>query len=170
MSPHVRWLRSLVGNELLVLPSVTVLVENGRGEILLVRNRGARRWSTLGGMVEPGEHPATTAVREVAEEAGLTVELTALAHASGGPGCIVEYPNGDRVSYVTTVYRARPTDGDGAAAAADGDEIAELRWVAPGDLTEVDLDRFARQLFTEMGHLGDDDPTAATGRAVAGDG
>jgi ADP-ribose pyrophosphatase YjhB (NUDIX family) len=154
ISPHVVWLRSKVGSAMLLLPSITVLVENDHGEILVVRNTGIDVWSTLGGMVEPQEHPATAAVREVKEEVGLDVELTELVMAAGGPECVVEYPNGDLVSYVTTVYRARPVPGqDPAAATADQVELQDVRWVAPDGFDSIEFDRFANYLFTELGYL-----------------
>ncbi|GIF26229.1 8-oxo-dGTP pyrophosphatase MutT (NUDIX family) [Actinoplanes tereljensis] len=42
------------------------------GNVLLVDHINARLWLPPGGHVEPGEHPHDTAVREVAEELGLT--------------------------------------------------------------------------------------------------
>ena len=43
------------------------------GKLLLVRERGAKRWSLPGGGVKKGENPVTAARREVDEETGLTV-------------------------------------------------------------------------------------------------
>ncbi len=49
------------------------------GEVLFVRRRAGDflggRWELPGGTVEPGEDPASAAVREVAEETGLDVRL-----------------------------------------------------------------------------------------------
>ncbi len=146
ISPYVVRLRREIGTELLLLPSVTVLVENEDGQILLVRHRGAQQWSTVGGMIEPEEEPTVAAVREVKEETNLDIELLELVTACGGPECVVEYANGDRVSYVTIVYRARSIAG---VAVADEDEVAEVRWTDSGELLELDLDRFARHLFAE---------------------
>lgn len=147
MSAYFTRLRSLVGSELLLLPSITVLMENDAGEILLARNVGADRWSMLGGMIEPEEHPTQTAVREAKEEADLDVELIELAAVCGGPECTVVYPNGDRVSYVTSVYRARSIGG---TATADDDEISEVGWFAPAELAGLDLDRMARFVLSEL--------------------
>jgi 8-oxo-dGTP diphosphatase len=41
------------------------------GDLLLVAHRNAGLWLPPGGHVEPGEHPATTARRELAEELGV---------------------------------------------------------------------------------------------------
>ncbi|GAA0557089.1 NUDIX hydrolase [Paractinoplanes ferrugineus] len=49
-----------------------VVPVDGDGDVLLVDHINAGLWLPPGGHVEPGEHPHDTAVREVAEELGLT--------------------------------------------------------------------------------------------------
>ncbi|WP_330181405.1 NUDIX domain-containing protein [Nocardia sp. NBC_01503] len=50
------------------------------GTVLLLRRAPgvflAGRWELPGGTIEPGEHPEHAAIREAAEETGLTVEVT----------------------------------------------------------------------------------------------
>lgn len=75
MSPYLKRIRSLVGNELLLLPSVTVLVFDDEGRVLLARHSGTGRWVAPGGMVEPDECPSQAALRETREETGCEVEL-----------------------------------------------------------------------------------------------
>ena len=55
------------------LVSYVVPVDPADGGILLVDHVNAGLWLPPGGHVDPGEHPATTAAREAAEELGLTV-------------------------------------------------------------------------------------------------
>ena len=50
----------------------TALVVND-GKLLLVRERGAKRWSLPGGGMKKGEEPAVAACRELDEETRLTV-------------------------------------------------------------------------------------------------
>jgi 8-oxo-dGTP pyrophosphatase MutT (NUDIX family) len=81
------------------------------------------------------------AVREVAEETGLIVELTSVLGAFGGrPEFRVTYTNGDVVDYVMVVYGARVTGG----ALAPSEELPELRWVARDELAAVPLAPWAR--------------------------
>ncbi len=149
MSPFLAELRAEVGHRLLLLPSVSLLIDDpeGRDRLLLVRHAAGGRWGFVGGMVEPEEHPSEAAVREAEEETGLRVEITGLVTAAGGPGYTVDYQNGDRTSYVTIVYRARIVGGDQRP---DGVEVDEVRWFEPAELPRAELGRFATTLLTEL--------------------
>ncbi len=52
------------------------------GKVVLMKHRRLGLWLPPGGHVEPGETPDETAVREVREEAGISVELV----GERGPG------------------------------------------------------------------------------------
>ncbi|MEL6985079.1 MAG: NUDIX domain-containing protein [Actinomycetota bacterium] len=152
MSPFLAALRAEVGHRLLLLPSVTVLVDDpdDRGRTLLVRHTGNGRWGMIGGMVEPEEHPTVAAVRETEEETGLQVEIVDLVTVTGGPGYTVTYPNGDRTSYVSSVYRARIIGGEGRP---DGVEVDGLEWFDRDQLRRLALGPFATTLLTELEYL-----------------
>ena len=112
IAAHIAGLRAVVGHELLLLPSVSVLPVDEAGRVLLVRHAGHDDgWGVLGGAVEVGESPAAAAVREAREEIGVDVQLVRLLDVLGGPDYEVSYPNGDRVAYVTAVYEARVAGG-----------------------------------------------------------
>lgn len=51
--------------------SAAVLIENEHGELLIVKPNYKDHWSLPGGIVDAGESPIDTAVREVGEEVGL---------------------------------------------------------------------------------------------------
>lgn len=101
--------------------AAAVIVDDA-GRILLVRKRGTSAWMQPGGKVEPGEAPADTLVRELAEELGLVVAAADLEHwgrfesaAANEPGHLVD----------CDIY-ALAISGEPVVAA----EIEELRWVA----------------------------------------
>src|SRR5690349_18586022 len=52
------------------LVSYVVPTDPATGDVLLVDHRNAMLWLPPGGHVEPGEHPALTAARELEEELG----------------------------------------------------------------------------------------------------
>lgn len=148
ISDYLRDLRERVGHDLVLLPSVSVLIWDDDGRLLLMQEAQTRRWQTIGGMVDPDESPWDAARREAAEEAGATVRLTGLRAALGGPGYRVRYPNGDLCSYVATVFDAsiehgNPTAGD--------DEVHQLGWFAPGEIPALDLDPLNRCLLGDVG-------------------
>jgi ADP-ribose pyrophosphatase YjhB (NUDIX family) len=144
----VRRLRELIGQQLLLMPSVSVLVQDGDHRLLLVRHADSGLWGLVGGAVEVDERPDEAAVRETQEETGLVVELTGLVAALGGQEFRVTYANGDESAYVTIVYEARPVAG---VAQADGDEVLELGWFRRNELPAIELGAIARATLHELG-------------------
>lgn len=87
-------------------------------EVLLFRRSDNGEWSGIAGIVEPGEHPATTAVREAKEEGCIDIEIERLLWIVVTEERI--YPNGDRCQFLNHGFRARirsgePGIGDGEA-------------------------------------------------------
>ena len=119
IAAHIARLRAVVGHELLLAPSVSVLPVDQAGRLLLVRHAGHDDgWGVLGGAVDVGESPAAAAVREAREEVSADVQLLRLVDVLGGPDYEISYPNGDRTAYVTAVYEARIINGSPAPAMA----------------------------------------------------
>lgn len=136
LSPYVARLRSHLGHSRILLPSVSIHVFDERGRLLLVEQAETRQWSTPGGAVELGETPADAAVREMWEETGLRVELTALVGVFGGGECFVRYANGDETEYVVSAFAARVVGGEPRV---DGREISALRYVAEDEARRLPL-------------------------------
>lgn len=152
IAAHIARLRAVVGHELLLLPSVSVLPVDEAGRLLLVRHSGHDDgWGVLGGAVDVGESPAGAAVREAREEIGVGVRLVRLLDVLGGPDYEISYPNGDRAAYVTAVYEARIIEG--SPSPNDG-ELSEIAWFEPEDLPGLRLSNFTRALLRATGHLG----------------
>lgn len=143
-SGHVAEIRALVGSHRLLLPSVGTAVFDTEQRLLLVRHAdGTHRWGLPGGAIEPGEHPADAAAREVHEETGLEVEITALAGVFSGPDAEIHYDNGDVTVYVTSVFTARPRRG--TRPRIDRSELADAAWVEVDELPALDLPRHAAE-------------------------
>ena len=144
MSDYIRGLRRKIGHALLHYPSVSVLIFDRDGRVLLVRHHEGNRWSTPGGMVEPGETPADAAVREAWEETGAHVELEALIGVFGGQHYMQTYKNGDRVAWVSSAFRARLVGGE---LRPDGHETLELGWFLEEEIPQLDCKPHARQVI-----------------------
>jgi 8-oxo-dGTP pyrophosphatase MutT (NUDIX family) len=78
-----------------VAPCAFAAVRDVTGRLLLVRRCDTGDWELPGGHVDPGESASDAAVRETAEESGVTVEVTGLVASTptpatssptGGPG------------------------------------------------------------------------------------
>jgi 8-oxo-dGTP pyrophosphatase MutT (NUDIX family) len=90
-------LRRHVGHAPLWLPAVTAVVLRD-DDVLLIRRSDTLAWTPITGILDPGEQPAVGAVREVAEETGVLVEVESLAwvRASG----LSVHVNGDEAYYL----------------------------------------------------------------------
>lgn len=115
-------LRSRIGHAPLWLSAVTAVVLRG-DEVLLVRRSDNGEWSPVTGIVDPGEHPADTAVREAAEETGVECVVDQLVWVSVGDPVV--HANGDQAQYLDLVFRCRYVGG--AARIAD-DESVDVGW------------------------------------------
>ena len=148
ISEYLRGIRERVGHDLVLLPSVTVLLWHDDGRLMLMREAETMVWQTIGGMVDPDESPWDAARREALEETGMTVRLQRLRAAVGGPEYRVLYPNGDLCSYVASVFDAQV---DGGTPSADDDEVHELGWFEVDDIAGLELDPLNRRLLTDVG-------------------
>ena len=149
ISPYVQRLRDAVGNEMLLLPSVSILPRDAAGRVLLVKHSYTDQWGLIGGTVEPDESPEEAAIRETKEETAVDVALT-LVGAVGGPEYRVLYPNGDLGAFVITVYEAQITGG---VPEPDGDETTDVGWFGPDELVDLDMNSLARALLTELRYM-----------------
>ncbi|MFC4140507.1 MULTISPECIES: NUDIX domain-containing protein [unclassified Microbacterium] len=144
VSPYIASLRAHVGHDLLMLPAVTAVIRDG-DRFLLARHSDSGMWGLIGGSIEPGEHPADAMAREVREEIGAGIRVLGIVGVYGGEELVVEYPNGDRVAYVTTAYSCGLT----GAPRPDLDEILEVAWFTRDEISALDLLPYVEQVLRD---------------------
>jgi 8-oxo-dGTP diphosphatase len=132
ISDYLKSLRQKIGHDLVLTPGVTALIFDDQDRVLLHRAATDGKWYTIGGAVDPGEEPADAAVREVFEETGLRVRPVRVVGVYTDP--VVEYPNGDRVCYVSTCFLCQIVGG---TLQPQDDESLELRYFPPTELPEL---------------------------------
>lgn len=132
MSPYVQSLRASVGHGLLLLPGVTAVVFDDAGRLLLGKRTDNGQWALIAGVMDPGEQPAETIVREVYEETAVHVVPERVTSVLTQPA--VTYPNGDRCEYVDITFRCRAVGG---VARVNDDESLAVGWFALDDLPPI---------------------------------
>lgn len=115
-------LRAHIGNRPLWLTAITAVVIRDEN-LLLVKRADNGAWTPVTGIVDPGEEPADTAIREVEEETGIAAIPTRLAWVHATPPLV--HVNGDRAQYLDHVFLMRWAAGEPHP--ADGENI-EARW------------------------------------------
>jgi 8-oxo-dGTP pyrophosphatase MutT (NUDIX family) len=161
ISPYLQSLRADLGRRCLLLPGVSAVVFDDEGRLLLAQRADNGEWSLVAGMMDPGEQPAETVVREVYEETAvhvvterLTSVLTQRPH---------RYPNGDECEFVDICFRCRAVGGE---ARVNDDESLNVGWftldaLPPiGEMTRLRIELAVRPgeaaWFAPPGDLGHD--------------
>ena len=108
---HLQELRKFVGHNPLLMVGATVLIQDEKNRLLLLKRVDNESWGPPGGAVEPGELVEEAARRETFEETGLVTGELMLFNVFSGPEQYYRYPNGDEVYNVTIVYLCRNATG-----------------------------------------------------------
>ena len=120
---YIRWLRSKVGHERVILTFVGGCIFNAQGEVLLQKRGGSGMWGFPGGAIEPGETVQEAAVREIREETGLEVQADRLIGIYTDPD--MTYPNGDRAHSICIGVEFTVSGGE---LTCDGNETLALQY------------------------------------------
>jgi 8-oxo-dGTP diphosphatase len=123
------------------LVSYCVLVDTDQENVLLVDHRDAQLWLPTGGHIEPGEHPAAAASREITEELQI---LPRFHPAVGARPLLVTVARTGGLSANHTdvslwfVFEGSPVD----AVVPDENEFVEVRWWRFDDIEHEPAARF----------------------------
>lgn len=116
-----------------VVPSASAVVTDEDGRILLIKRSDNKLWALPGGGHDVGETIEQTAVREVKEETGLDVEVTALTGVYTDPAHIVAFSNGEVRQQFSLCFATRMIGGT----LAIDHESTDIAWTHPDDIATV---------------------------------
>lgn len=125
-------LRKHIGHAPLSLPSVTAVVLDDAGRVLLNQRSDDRRWSLLAGVLEPGEQPAAGAIREVYEETAVEVVVERILSVEALE--LRRISNGDQVYWFEVGLACRAVGGE---ARVNDDESIDVAWFEPGAVPDI---------------------------------
>jgi 8-oxo-dGTP pyrophosphatase MutT (NUDIX family) len=104
--------------------------------VLLRRRRDTGQWAIPMGKQELGETVTQCAVRETAEETGVTVEVTGLLGIYSDPGHVVYYDSdGETRQEFEIILLGRPVRGEPAS----NDEASAAGWFTVAELNGLDI-------------------------------
>ncbi len=129
---YIRWIRSKVGHEKIILVFAGGCIFDHQGKVLLQRRGDGHQWGFPGGAIEPGETPEMTAVREAKEETGLDVSVGRLIGVYTDPD--ITYPNGDRAQSIVIAYELQTTGG---TLSCDRNETLELKYFSKDEKPQL---------------------------------
>ena len=128
VSARVQTVLRLLGPANLSLPAASCASGHVHGRIKL-------RQILPGGHVDPGESASDAAVRETAEESGITVEITGLVGIY--PGHVIADPRAGLVRQPFAVcFHASPLSG---SPGGDQVETSDARWFTTGDIPALPI-------------------------------
>ena len=118
-----------------VVPSVTAVIVNDDGALLLIHKTDNNLWALPGGGHDAGESISETVIREVREETGVDVEIMGLVGLYTSPRHVMEYDDGEVRQQFSLCFRARPIGG----ALRTSAESKSVRWVPTNELESLDI-------------------------------
>ncbi|MEV6957369.1 NUDIX domain-containing protein [Streptomyces sp. NPDC051183] len=118
-----------------VVPSVTAVVRDDQGDVLLIHRTDNGLWALPGGGHDAGESIAQTVAREVQEETGILVVVDGIVGLYTDPRHVIAYDDGEVRQQFSICFRARPVGGS----LRTSSESKEVRWVPPADLDDLDI-------------------------------
>ena len=130
---YIQHLRSMVGNEKVIMVVASAFVLDKKNRVLLQKRSDNGQWGFPGGFMELGENVQDTARREVYEETGLKLDELELFGIYSGPQYDKTFSNGDQVSLVHVSFICKRYSGE---LVESNDESIENKFYSLEELPE----------------------------------
>ena len=118
-----------------VVPSVTAIVTNDQGDLLLIHKTDNDLWALPGGGHDIGESIVDTVVREVKEETGVDVEVTGIVGLYTDPKHVMAYDDGEVRQQFSICFTTQLVGGE----LRTSSESKDVRWVPVRDLDALSM-------------------------------
>jgi ADP-ribose pyrophosphatase YjhB (NUDIX family) len=118
-----------------IVVAVTAIVRNDDGDVLLIERTDNGLWAAPGGAQDIGESVVDTVTREVREETGIEVEVTALSGIYSDPRHVIAYDNGEVRQEFSVCFHARPIAGE----LRTSSESRQVHWVKHEQLADLNM-------------------------------
>jgi 8-oxo-dGTP pyrophosphatase MutT (NUDIX family) len=118
-----------------LVPAASAIVVDAEGRLLLHRRQDNNMWALPGGKMELGETVAGCAVREVQEETGLKVEVTAIVGIYTDPKHVFAYDDGEVRQEFSVCFATRIIGGSVTVS----DESFEVAFHSPEAVAELPM-------------------------------
>jgi mutator protein MutT len=135
MPDYIKWIRSKVGNEMVILNFANACILNEKNEILIQRRKQENAWGLPGGAMELGESVEEALRREIKEETGLEITIEKLLGVY--TKYFHTYPNGDKTQSIVMTFICRPAGGE---LQPDNAETLELAYIVPESMPPLIFD------------------------------
>jgi 8-oxo-dGTP pyrophosphatase MutT (NUDIX family) len=119
-----------------IVPAATAIVPDQDRRVLLIMRSDNGRWALPGGQMDVGEYLGNTAVREVKEETGLSVEVVNILGIYTDPRHVIAYDDGEVRQQFAICFETRITGG---SLMADGSEAKEARFFDSSRLSDLNI-------------------------------
>ena len=129
---YIKWIRSKVGHEKIIIVYAGGCIFNENGEVLLQKRADCNKWGFPGGAIELGETPEMAAKREVKEETGLDIEVNKLIGIYTDSDVVCA--NGDKVHSICIGYEMSVVGGE---LICDENETLELKYFSLDNMPEL---------------------------------
>lgn len=107
---YIKRIRSLVGNEYIMVNATAIVIVNELNEVLLEKRADNQLWGLPGGLIELNESIKIAAIREVKEETNLDIELTRFIGIFSNP--FMRWREKDYAKVFTFAFTAKVVGGE----------------------------------------------------------